>query len=194
MVSTIGENVSPATVTLRPVNLCWLKGAPDEPADLCAHGQVEFRVGGDILMDPAKSLEVTVSAAALYLLRTLSRSHTKAKQVGDNLFPCCGFAMFDTPGELDVLIVGCPEGADFEVLHVDGGAGIRIQADDGRAWQLTQAEWHAAVFKFADLVAELYARSTPKRPSADDTAGFKAFTSEWERRRGKPLMSGPSVT
>jgi hypothetical protein len=187
MEPAMSDTTNSAPVTLRPVNLCWLKGASDDPADLCAHGHVEFRVGGDVLLDPATSSEATVSAAALYLLRTLSKSHSKANPVGDHLFPCCGSAMFDEPGEPNVLIVGCPNGLDFEILHVEGDASVRIQAEDGRTWQVTRSEWQAAVFQFTDLVAELYSKSTPKRPSWDDAAGFKKFAAEWESRRGKSL-------
>ena len=32
-------------VVLRPLNLRWIKDAADDPADFCAHGDVEFRIG-----------------------------------------------------------------------------------------------------------------------------------------------------
>lgn len=88
----------------------------DDPKDLCAHGDVTFRLGEDVLLD-TNGRDLTVSAAALYLLRTLSVPHTRELPVGDHLFPCCGFAMRDIPGERDVAICGCPNGEDFEVLH-----------------------------------------------------------------------------
>ncbi len=57
-------------VILRPVNLRWIEGAADDSADLCAHGDVDFCIGEDVLLSPASSKNLTVSAAALYLLRT----------------------------------------------------------------------------------------------------------------------------
>lgn len=165
------------SVVVRPVNLHWIKGAPDDPADLCAHGHVEFRVGRDVLLDAALGPEVTVSVAALYLLRTLTAAHSKQAPVGDHLFPCCGFAMWDV-GEPDVVISGCPSGVDFEVLHGGDDTEVLVHADDGRDWRIQRWEWRAAVFEFADRVSGFYAASSPKRPSDDDVAGYRKFVAE----------------
>ena len=142
-------------------------------------------MGEDVLLDSTHELQVTVSAAALYLLRTLTTPHSKQAPVGDHLFPCCGFAMWDV-GQPDVVISGCPNGVDFEVLHGVGDAEVLIRAADGREWRLEQSEWQAAVFEFADRVSEFYAASSPKQPSSVDQAGFQQFTAEWARRRGEP--------
>jgi hypothetical protein len=168
------------------VNLHWIKGSLDDPSDLCAHGHVEFRVGSDVLLDAALGPEVTVSAAALYLLRTLTAAHSKQGPVGDHLFPCCGFAMWDV-GEPDVVISGCPNGVDFEVLPGGDNTEVLVRAEGGREWRLQQSEWQAAVFEFADCVSGFYATSSQKQPSADDEAGYRKFVAEWERRRGLPL-------
>jgi hypothetical protein len=176
-------------VVLEPVNLRWINGAADDPADFCAHGDVSFRIGGDTLLAPA-GRELTVSAAALYLLRTLSVPHTRESPVGDHLFPCCGFTLYDVPGESDVVICGCPNGEDFEVLHQVCGAGVLVRATDGREWSVEWSEWRAAVLGFADRVSDFYAACTPKRVAADDLAGFAKFVSEWERRRG-PKQAEP---
>jgi hypothetical protein len=175
-------------VTLRPVNLQWIRGADDDPDDLCAHGDVEFRIGEDVLLNPQTGRDLTVSAAALYLLRTLSVPHTREAPVGDHLFPCCGFTMYAVDGEPDVVICGCPGGHDFEVLHEVGGAGVVVRAADGREWPVGWPEWRAAVFAFADEVAAFYAACSPRRPADDDAAGFRRFAAEWERRRG---VAGP---
>ncbi|HSM93533.1 MAG TPA: hypothetical protein VLT47_11665 [Anaeromyxobacteraceae bacterium] len=178
-------------MVLRPIGLSWIKGAADDPADLCAHGHVEFRVEEHVLIDPATGPEVTVSAAALYLLRTLSKAHTKAEPVGEQLFPCCGFAMYDIAGQDDVLVVGCPSGLDFEILHAENETVIVVRAGDGREFRVAWSAWVEAVYRFCDLVAEFYAKSSPKKPSADDVVGFTRFTAEWRRRRGTPLVAPP---
>src|SRR6516165_605755 len=113
-----------AVVILQPVSLRWIQGAADDPKDLCAHGDVEFRIGDGVLLDPTTGKDLTVSAAALYLLRTLSVPHTKDAPVGDHLFPCCGFNMYDVPGQQDVVVCGCFHGEDFEVLHQVSGSGV----------------------------------------------------------------------
>lgn len=174
-------------VQLSPVDLRWIKGSEDDPSDLCAHGDFEFRIDDDVLSDGSAGRALTLSAAALYLLRTLSRSHTKDAQVGDQLFPCCGHAMYDIPGQDEVVIVGCGNGEDFELDHREGGAAVVVRATGGREWSVDRDSWQAAVFAFVDAVSEFYARSSPKRPTKDDAAGFRAFQAEWERRRGRPL-------
>jgi hypothetical protein len=119
---------------------------------LCAHGDIGFLIGDDVLLD-TNGKDLTVSAAALYLLRTLSVPHTKTTPVGDHLFPCRGFAMWDIPGQEDVALCGCPNGEDFEILHETDGESILIRAADGREWMVGWPEWRAAVFAFADRVS-----------------------------------------
>ena len=173
-------------VILRPINLRWIDGMSDDPGDLCAHGEVEFRIGDDTLLDAAIFDGLTVSAAALYLLRTLSRPHTREAPVGHVLFPHCGHTMYDLSGEEDVYIMGCNLGVDFKVWHVNGVV-IRSYVDG--EWRVDWSEWRAAVFAFAVRVSEYYAACPPRQLPSDpeDAAGFRKFLAEWERRRGVPL-------
>lgn len=174
-------------ITLCPVGMSWIKGAADDPSDLCVHGRVDFRIAQDVLIDPATCPEVSPSAAALFLMRTLARAHTKAAPVGDQLFPCCGHAMWDLEGREDVELQGCGMGLDFEVSYAKAGEPVQVRAADGRAWRVTWSEWQAAVFRFADQIAAFYARCSPKLISNDELRHFGKFTAEWERRRGEPL-------
>ena len=45
----------------------WINGPEDDPQDLCLHGHVTVRIGDTVLEDDG-----TVSATALYLLKTLT--------------------------------------------------------------------------------------------------------------------------
>lgn len=173
------------SVIVRPVKLSWIKGAADDPADICAHGHVDFRVDRDQLIDPERDMEVTVSAAALYLLRTLDRDHTTQSRAGGQLFPCCGFAMYDDESSPDVLIIGCASGIDVEVRHGPGRDHVTIRASDGREWRIASSSWQSAVFSFADTVSDFFATASPKAPSAEDERGFRKFVAEWQRRRGR---------
>ena len=173
-------------VHLIPVGLRWLNGG-DDPADLCAHGDLDFRIHKEVLCDGAEAGGLTLSAAALFLLRTLSRPHTAAAPVGEHLFPCCGFCMYEVPGAEDVLILGCSKGVNFDVEPRDGCASVLVRAATGREWIVARDVWQAAVFDFVDAVSEFYARSSPKRPKDEEVAGFRAFEAEWQRRRGIPL-------
>ena len=101
--------------------------------------------------------------------------------------------MYDLPEQEDVVICGCPNGADFEVLHEINGSGVVIRAEDGRDWQVPWPEWRAAVFGFADQVSEFYAACSPKQPfDQEDAKGLRKFAAEWERRRGK-WLGAPSI-
>jgi hypothetical protein len=75
-------------ITLVAQNLQWIRGVTDDPQDQCAHGQVEFSVNNTEFVKPEDGI-LTVSAAGLFLLRTLSHNHTSTDSVaeGNLLFP-----------------------------------------------------------------------------------------------------------
>lgn len=151
------------------------------PYDLCAHSPVDFRIGDVVLVRPEDG-DWTVSAAALYLLRTLERDHKLETPQIQHLFPCCGHPMYRMPGEPEVLILGCDIGADFEVLHT--GDGIQIKDATARCLAVTSDKWQRAVFGFADAVQEFYDSSAPKQPcSPEDELAYPLFWQEWKRRR-----------
>lgn len=176
-------------IILQPINLRWITGVADDPADLCAHGDVEFRIQGESLFDDSESdpgRNLTVSAAALFLLRTLSKPRRCPIPGGELLFPCCGHVFYDVPGEPEVCLLGCPNGVDFDVLHEADGPGVLICANELRQWSVNWTDWRQAVFHFTDRVWEFYSTSSPKRPEPDMATGFSKFVAEWERRRGQP--------
>jgi|KBSSwiStaDraftv2_1062776.scaffolds.fasta_scaffold2003027_1 hypothetical protein len=166
-------------ITLRPTSLHWLNEALDDPADLCAHSGVEFVIDGDVLIQQNDG-NWTVSAAALYLLRTLSQPHRRNLQE-QKLFPCCGHGLFEIEGH-DVLILGCPNGIDFDVVQTKGE--VVVTTVDGREHWLAAPDWRQAVCAFSDAVRAFYVASSPKRPADDvDKQGYAKFMSEWTRRR-----------
>lgn len=77
-------------VVLPGSELGWL-----HEADLCAHCKAQPSVGGQLLVGPADG-EFTVSAAGLFLLRTLEADHVSGDALTDEnqLFPCCGFLIY----------------------------------------------------------------------------------------------------
>ena len=81
------------TFVLAPTNLHWIDETTDPAKDMCAHGSVRFRIGEDVFADETK--DCTVSAAALYLLRTLEEPLAGDPRREEALFPCCGFTMLD---------------------------------------------------------------------------------------------------
>lgn len=166
-------------ITLTPTNLKWLNTDGDCPEDLCAHSTVQFSVDGLEIVAPNE--EWTVSASAIYLLRTLERDHLIDDPVGEHLFPCCGHSMFNVEDSDDVLIVGCPNGIDASIEHLDDK--VRITSDSGESRIVLGSEWNTAVLEFSQSVREFYESSADKIPG-DDVArdGFNRMLLEWERR------------
>ncbi|SDX46194.1 hypothetical protein [Hymenobacter psychrophilus] len=167
---------------LRLLSIGWMENL-DEELDLCAHGKVLARIGNTILSDASQGTW-TVSAAALFLLRTLSLDHTPAAPVGDQLLPCCGFTMWPNPDAVsgDVLVFGCPNGADWSVEHT--AEEVRLTAPEGEQAVITSQEYQHTVLRFVDEVHTFYQSSKPKAPQDDpeDAAGYEAFWREWHQR------------
>jgi hypothetical protein len=166
-------------ITLQPTNLHWIDSIGDAQ-DLCAHG-VDFRIGDSILVKPRDG-DWTVSAAALYLLRTLSQPHTKQQPITQYLFPCCGNGIFEIEGQDDVRIVGCNSGIDFEVMRIDDE--VILTTEDGTQHRVARSDWTKAVCVFSDSVQAFYVASPPKEPEDEwEQRSFRKFLSEWSRRR-----------
>ena len=174
-------------ITLSADNLTWLNSDDDCPGDLCAHSTVQFSVNGLEIVTPVDAW--TVSASAIYLLRTLERNHTKDAPVGEHLFPCCGFSMYEIDDSEDVLIVGCPNGIDATIEHLDDK--IRVTAESGESKTVAKSVWIEAVLQFSGSVREFYDTSAKKTPS-DDVArnGFNRMLLEWERRHPRQTVAG----
>lgn len=170
-------------IILEPTRMHWIKDdGADDPFDLCAHSPVRFEVGDKILVAPDHG-DFTVSAAAIYLLRTLERNHTADAPVGDQLFPCCGHSMHDT-GDEDVWFCGCPNGIDVFITHEADGR-IRLTQRDGQSSVVSMDDWCRAVSRFSDCVRAFYDDSLPRTPSDDDAAGFSRMMTEWDGRRSR---------
>jgi hypothetical protein len=173
-------------VILKAHNLRWIDDSLDNPEDLCAHGGIEFSVEGLYISRPEDG-KWCVSAAALYLLRTLSQSHTSENPVAETLFPCCGHSMFAIEDREDCVIIGCPNGINFDVIYDKGD--IVIKTSDGQIKRVRRKTWVNAVISFSDQVSDFYKSSSPKKPY-DQTSkdGFEAFLGEWQRRRKQAVL------
>lgn len=130
---------------LRLLNLQWLEGMPAEE-ELCAHGQVRVRLGDRVLSGEQDTW--TVSAAALFLLRTLPTDHTAEHPVDDQLVPCCGFTMWPDETSEDVVVLGCPNGVDWWVEHQPPQ--VQLTTPEGEAVLLPFEVYRIQVLEFAD--------------------------------------------
>jgi hypothetical protein len=153
----------------------------DTEHDLCAHGGVEIRVN-DIVFSDGIDTNWTVSAAALHLLRTLTRDHTKEHPICENLIPCCGFNMYEQGEGEDVLLLECSYGTNFEVKHYQDK--VILTNQNSEKTTITNDEWQQSVFLFADAVENFYRLNEPKQTQDEiDPLGYDAFWKEWKCRR-----------
>lgn len=156
-------------------NMYWIT-KEDDPEDLSAHGDMAATIG-----DERFEYTGTVSAAAIYLLKTLTENHLFGE---DNLMmPCCGHEMIATENFTVVHILGCPNGIDWEVTHTDDK--IKIKTETGNEVFVDYEDYREQVFNFADKVEAFYASSRKKFLPEDefDRDGYIALWNEWNIRR-----------
>lgn len=171
------------TFNIKILHLHWIKDV-DNPTDLCAHGQVFVKIGDEVVAD-RDSLDVTVSATALYLMRTLKDNYKK-DDYASQLLPCCGhFIIADDDNDF-VNICGCPSGIDWTIIHMDGNK-IKHISDGGQEAIIDKEEYKTIVLDFADQVENFYKTSLPKIIPTDDfdKKGYLTFWKEWRNLRDK---------
>ena len=166
-------------VILRAVDMHWLEDSRD---DQCLHGTVIFEVNGVHFVSPADGV-LTLSAGALFLLRTLQDDHTDEHTVAEMncLFPCCGFNLLRTDENFQTLIMGCPGGVDMQIRHA--GCDVLFTQGD-RGTQISIETWKEAVLNFAESVENFYKESPTRNAIVDKEGaeGWKAFWEEWRER------------
>ena len=160
----------------------WINGAKDDPQDLCLHGHVSAQFGDTILEDHG-----TVSATALYLLKTLTED--KLMQPYDiQMIPCCGYFLMANSDLTEVQISGCDTGTNWSTVHE--GDSVRFILPTGQEEVVSLREYQYEVLDFAKSVKRYYDACTPKEIPEDafDRNGYTAFWNEWHRRYNEGLM------
>ena len=161
-------------------NLHWIDGSKDYPSDLCLHGDPVAYIG----KYKRQFKGATVSATALYLLKSITEDHYPSDGEEVQMLPCCGFNMYASEDLQSVSIMGCPNGVDWTVEH-DGDV-VVITLDNGYVERIGIEDYKKEVFAFADLIEAYYLKCSPKKVEeyADfDKEGYMAFWNEWHRRR-----------
>jgi len=166
---------------IRLLDLHWIKDV-DDPSDLCAHGHVYVKIGHEVIADK-DSLDVTVSATALYLMRTLKDNYKK-DDYASQLLPCCGHIIIADDNNDCVNICGCPSGIDWTIIHTDENR-IKHISDNEQEATIDKEQYKKLVLDFADQVENYYKTSLPKTIPTDDyyKKGYLTFWKEWRRLR-----------
>ena len=164
-------------VELEPKDLHWL--VDDDPSqDLCAHGGVYLKINDAVISEGSDS-EWTVSAASYYLLKTAWSDHKPG--LDNQLIPCCGHSMVKTDDVEDgLVIIGCPNGIDWEIKHVADNVIHRF--DDGTTQAVTEDEWRLAVSAFSRQVLDFFVTAGPKKCEPAEREAFEFFMSQWQAR------------
>ena len=111
---------------------------------------------------------------------SLSEDHRAYKE--EQFLPCCGFSIFEkNDGSGDVVVLGCPNGVDWDLVH--SGDKVIITTDSGAETVVPFEEYREEVLAFADKVEAFYDGKSPRVPVEDDAAAYRAFWEEWHRRR-----------
>jgi len=162
--------------SIEATDLSWINGEKDDPEDLCLHGHAVAKIG-----DRTLAYDATVSATALYLLKTIREDHFIHKD--NQMLPCCGFFMIPDKNLSSVTIIGCDNGIDWSVIHE--GNSVKLILEDGYEDTVAIEDYKAEVFRFADFIEAFYSSCTPKTLPKDefDRNGYTAFWNEWHRRR-----------
>lgn len=164
--------------TINATDLQWINGKKDDPNDLCLHGHAVVNIAGRVLEYTA-----TVSATALYLLKTLTEDHIIKQD--NQMLPCCGNTLIADEELNNISISGCDNGIDWSVRHE--GDVVVIELEDGTKDSIPIDVYTDEVFRFVDMIEDFYNTSMAKVVPDDDFErnGYTAFWNEWHRRRGK---------
>jgi len=157
----------------------------DINADLCAHGKVKVIIGDELIAGIKEDEDWTISATALFLLRTLERNHTKENQVGEHLIPCCGHFLVFTEDTEEVYVGGCPSGIDWEVIHENEC--VKLRTESGKETLIDFDFYKSEVLKFVDKVEHFYIESGEKTIPENEFErnGYLEFWKEWKIKRSK---------
>ena len=157
-------------------DLCWIDGSADNADDLCLHGHAIVCIGNEQL-----EFDATVSATALYLLKTLTEEHIIYED--NQMLPCCGYLYVPDTNLENVTICGCPNGIDWTVKH--SGGDVILILESGAEITIPLDEYRQEVYKFADKMEAYYKQCSPKNVPSDEFTrnGYIAFWNEWHRRR-----------
>lgn len=168
--------------TIKADDFGWINGAKDDPQDLCLHGRVTVQFGDTVLEDHG-----TVSATALYLLKTLSEDKIMAPY-DIQMVPCCGHTLIANDDLTEVQISGCDKGTDWSTIHEENN--VRLILPSGQEEVVSLREYRCEVLDFAESVKRFYDICTPKEMPKDEFErdGYIAFWNEWQRRYNEGLM------
>lgn len=157
----------------------WIKDdGKYDPHDQCSHGRVFVQIGSEIL-HTEDDTSLTVSAASLFLLRSLQKN-CGFEEFHNLMMPCCGHSIFlngEDPKSVHVL--GCPGGVDWKTTH--HGEMVELETHSGSKALIPFERFKNIVLQFVRDVEEFYGSPENKVPDEDVyyRRAFESFWIEW---------------
>jgi hypothetical protein len=172
-----------ASFSIKLLNTFWII-EPETEIDLCAHGNIEVKIGDEIVVDEEGG--ITISATAFFLLRTLEQEYIPEWRNGmvfSASFLVCGIVNCFHFHENEVHIMGDPYGIDWEIRHERDL--VHFKTEKGTTASMKFADYKTQILDFVDKVDAFYAESKPKTLPTDDREkeGYLEFWKEWRQRR-----------
>jgi hypothetical protein len=165
---------------IKLLNINWIGNLPDDGRDLCAHGKVYLRIGTTILSDD-RNQDWTVSATALFLLRTLNIDYHEG-DFYNFLLPCCGHSLVKEKNK-PLIISGCNTGIDWNIQHLDNGL-VKHFTKDGIEGIIQEEHYKKQIYDFSDRVENFYNKSKKRRfYDKYDKKAYQEFKREWNELR-----------
>ena len=96
-----------------PYNLHWLNNSSPEN-DWCVYGGFTLTNNNEMIIAAANEV-LTLSAAVIFLLRTIEKDHSFGTKICEQLIPKCADMYVITSGQVGFII--CPFGIDWWVEH-----------------------------------------------------------------------------
>ena len=168
---------------IKILNFHWIdENNPNDKDDLCLHGRLFIKIGNEILSD-FESGNWTLSAASLFLLRTLIMDY-KPDDFENLLIPCCGHFIIAEENE-PLQVLGCPNGIEWTIKHINNGF-VKHISKNGSEITITEEKYQKIVFDFADKVEQFYRNNPRTLPSDEfDLQGYNGFWKEWKKLRNE---------
>lgn len=164
-------------IEITPHNLHWSKNVPTE-YNFYVYGGFTLSFDQNIIID-AKSEELTLSAAVIYLLRTIEKNHSFGTKICEHLIPECADMYLSNLGNVEFIT--CPFGIDWWVEHTTENVTLIFQ--HGKEITTTLRDYIRAVLKFADKIKVFYDEGGSKKYNdEEDRKAFEAFNREWNMR------------
>lgn len=157
----------------------WIKDDGQyDPHDLCSHGKVYVQIGMEVL-NTENDLSLTLSAAGLFLLRSL-QNNCDFEEFDNLMVPCCGnFISLNDEDPASVIVQGCREGVDWSTKHRDDM--VELETPSGTKVLIPFDRYRNTVLRFVCEVESFYGPPENKVSSDDDyfRLAFERFWLEW---------------